>query len=108
MATKSFTASADLLNMLLKYAADTGISEQTVSSACGMDLSTYRFTRARLSMQAFSKIWLAVFNCALDPNFGLHFGEASHHMLRRHLLYAMIANCDTVEQAIKKNFSTII
>ncbi len=104
MAAKSFTASVDLLNMLLKYASDIGISEQTVSSACGTDLSTYRFTKARLPMQVFNKIWLAVINCAEDPNFGLNFGEASHHMLRQHLLYAMMANCDTVQQAIQKKF----
>jgi len=55
-------------------------------------------------IQEFNKIWLAVLNCANDPDFGLHFGEASHKMLRRHLLYAMMAKCDTVEQAIQKKF----
>ncbi len=104
VATKFYTASVDLLNMLLKYAAQIGVQEQTVQSACGLNLDAYRINSARVPMQAFSKIWLAVYKCAHDPNFGLHFGEASHHMLRQHLLYAMIANCDTVEQAIQKKF----
>ena len=104
MTAKFFTASVDLLNMLMEYAAQIGIHAQTIRSACGLDLNAYRGSNARVPMQEFNKIWAAVLNCAHDPDFGLHFGEASHKMLRRHLLYAMMANCDTVEQAIQKKF----
>ena len=104
MAAKFYTVSVDLLNMLLKYATQIGIQEQTVSSTCGLNLDACRINSDRVPMQAFNKIWLAVCKSAQDPNFGLHFGEASHHMLRRHLLYAMMMNCDTVEQAIQKKF----
>ena len=104
VAAKFYTASVDLLNMLLKYASQIGIQEQTISSICDLNLNAYRINSERVPIKAFNKIWLAVHKGAADPNFGLHFGEASHHMLRQHLLYAMMANCDTVEQAIQKKF----
>jgi hypothetical protein len=49
-------------------------------------------------------VWVAVQTHSKDPDFGLHFGEHAYRLLRRHLLYAMMMNCDTVEQAIQKNF----
>ena len=98
------SASVDLLNILLNYASLIGIDEPTVSSACDVDLSGYRLNEARIPVHTFHTIWLFILNRSGDPNFGLHFGEHSYNLLSRHLLFAMMANCSNVEQAIRKNF----
>ena len=98
------STSVDLLNILLKYASGLGIDEQTIISEAGTDLSAYRLKEARIPIHTFHTIWSFIINRSEDPDFGLHFGEASHTLLSRHLLYAMMMNCENVAQAIRKNF----
>jgi AraC-like DNA-binding protein len=98
------TASVDLLNILLNYALQLGIDEQTIMSGCQVDLSAYQFNEARIPIQTFHAIWTFVLKSAHDPDFGLHFGEHTHNLLSRHLISAMMNNCENVEQAIRKNF----
>jgi len=104
MSPYSLSASVDLLNILLKYASRVGIDEQTIISESGVVLPLDLVSEARIPMHTFNKIWSFVSNRSGDPDFGLHFGEQSHTLLNRHLLYAMMMNCDNVEQAIRKNF----
>jgi AraC-like DNA-binding protein len=98
------STSVDLLNILLKYASRLGIDEQTISSEAGIDIPAYRLKEARIPIGSFHTIWSVILNCSDDPDFGLHFGEQSHTLLSRHLLYAMMMNCENVGQAIRKNF----
>jgi len=98
------SASVDLLHILLKYASRFGIDEQTISSKCGVDLSIYLLDEARVPIHTFHIIWLFIYSRTGDPDFGLHFGEYSHALLSRHLLFALMMNCKNVEQAIRKNF----
>ncbi len=104
MKTYPLTASADLLHILLRYASQIGIDEQNIFSECAVDLSAYKFNEARIPIHTFHLIWTFLINRADDPDFGLHFGEHAHKLLSRHLLFAMMMNCDNVEQAIRKNF----
>jgi AraC-like DNA-binding protein len=98
------TASADLLNILLKYASDLGMNQQTILSESGADLSAIRHTDERIPAGEFNTIWSFIVRQSNDRDFGLHFGEQSHAMLSRHLLYALMMKCENVEQAIRKNF----
>ena len=98
------TTSADLLNILLKYASDLGMDEQTILSGSGVDLSTCRLNDERIPVAEFNAIWSFIVQQSNDRDFGLHFGEQSHAMLSRHLLYALMMKCENVEQAIRKNF----
>ena len=98
------STSADLLNILLKYASDLGMDEPTLLSESGADLSTYRLNDERIPAREFNAIWSFIVQQSNDRDFGLHFGERSHAMLSRHLLYALMMKCENVEQAIRKNF----
>ena len=102
--TYQLTASVDLLNILLKFASQLGIDEQTIISECEVDLLAYKFNEARIPFHKFHLIWTFILNRADDPDFGLHFGEHTHRLLSRHLLFAMMMNCENAEQAIRKNF----
>ncbi|MCG8333851.1 MAG: AraC family transcriptional regulator [Proteobacteria bacterium] len=104
MQTKSLSVSYDLLQILLSYGAVIGIEEKTIASDCHIDLKGYRHNDRRVPMSQFHPIWNYVLQHSNDPDFGLHFGMHAHRLLSRHLLYAMMMNCDTVEQAIRKNF----
>lgn len=98
------STSTDLLNILLKYASDLGMDEQTLLSQTGADLSFYRLGDERIPAGEFHTIWSFIVQQSKDRDFGLHFGEQSHAMLSRHLLYALMMKCENVEQAIRKNF----
>jgi AraC-like DNA-binding protein len=98
------SASVDLLHILLKYASQLGMDEQVIISKCSIDLPKYYSHESRIPIHRFHVIWSFILKHAKDPDFGLHFGEQSHTMLSRHLLYAMMMNCENVEQAIRKNF----
>jgi AraC-like DNA-binding protein len=98
------TTSVDLLNILLKYASDLGMDEQTILSESGVDLSTYRLNDDRIPVDKFHTIWSFIGYHSNDNDFGLHFGEQSHLLLSGHLLYALMMKCENVEQAIRKNF----
>ncbi|MFH2067658.1 MAG: AraC family transcriptional regulator [Pseudomonadota bacterium] len=102
--TYPLTASVDLLNILLNYASQLEIDEQTIISGCGVDLSVYKFNEARIPIQPFHLVWTFILNRADDPDFGLHFGEYTQKLLSRHLIFAMMMNCENAEQAIRKNF----
>lgn len=104
MKTYPLTASVDLLHILLNYASQIGIDEQNIFSGCALDPSATKFNEARISIRTFHLIWTFILNRADDPDFGLHFGEHAHKLLSRHLLFAVMMNCDNVEQAIRKNF----
>ena len=104
MLPHSLSASVDLLNILLKYASNLGINEGIVTSEAAVDLAAYRLKEARVPLHTFHTIWSFILNRSGDRDFGLHFGEASHTLLSRHLLFAMMMNCENVEQAIRKNF----
>jgi AraC-like DNA-binding protein len=98
------TASADLLNILLNYALQLGIAEETVVSECGVDFAEYHLNEARIPINIFHLVWTYVLNKSNDPDFGIHFGEHTHRLLSGHLISAMMMNCETVEKAICKNF----
>jgi AraC-like DNA-binding protein len=98
------STSTDLLNILLKYASDLGMDEQTLLSESGADLSSYRLGDERIPAGEFHTIWSFIVQQSNDRDFGLHFGEQSHAMLSGHLLYALMMKCENVEQAIRKNF----
>ena len=104
MLSHPLSVSVDLLHILLHYAENLGIGRQTIISGTGIDLSIYLADESRIPMPTFHAIWSLIMNRSNDPDFGLHFGEQSHRLLRRHLLYAMMMNCQNVEQAIRKNF----
>jgi AraC-like DNA-binding protein len=98
------STSVDLLTILREYAAGLNIADRTIIAESGLPIASLRRRDARIPMHTFQAIWMAVLKCSGDPDFGLHFGEASHSLLRRHLLYAMMMNCANVGQAIRKNF----
>ncbi len=102
--TYRLTASVDLLNILLQYASKLGMNEQTILSGSGVDLSAYKFNEARIPIQPFHLVWTFILNRANDPDFGLHFGEHTQKLLGRHLIFAMMMNCENADQAIRKNF----
>ncbi len=102
--TYQLTASVDLLHILLKYASQLEIDERTIISECGVDLLAYKFNEARIPIHKFHLIWTFILNRADDPDFGLHFGEHTYRLLSRHLIFAMMMNCENAEQAIRKNF----
>lgn len=104
MTIKNPSASFDLLQILLSYGESIGIEEKTIISECHINLDVYREKDLRIPMSQFHPIWNFILQKASDPDFGLHFGIHAHKLLSRHLLYAMMMNCNTVEQAIKKNF----
>lgn len=104
MLPNSLSASIDLLTILLEYASGLKIDEQAITSATGIDLSALRSERARVPLPAFHTIWSVIAKGSADPDFGLHFGEQAHPLLSRHLLYAMMMNCEDVGRAIQKNF----
>lgn len=99
-----FSASVDLLNILLRYAGHLGFDEHTVLSGCGLDSSNLYDEEERIPIQDFHAVWQRVSEMSRDSDFGLHFGEFAHGLLSRHLLYAMMMNCETVGQAVRKKF----
>ena len=100
----SLSASVDLLNILLRHAEHIGIAEQEIRSVTGIDPASCGSEKMRIPLQTFHLIWTAVQTRSEDPDFGLHFGENAYRMLRNHLLWALMMSCETVEQAIQKNF----
>lgn len=104
MLPNPLSASLDLLNILLNYASQLGIAEQNIAAGCGVDLSDYNAEQERIPIHKFHAVWRFILKESDDPDFGLHFGEKSHALLTRHLLYAMMMNCKNVAQAIQKNF----
>ncbi len=101
----SLSASVDLLNILLAYAKSIGIDENGLIEECGPELSRLKQEEDRVPLIEFQKVWRSVGRKSGDPDFGLHFGQFCHNLLSRHLLYAMMMNCETVEQAMRKNFT---
>ncbi|MBU2515022.1 AraC family transcriptional regulator [bacterium] len=104
MNSNALSVSVDLLQILLNYASQLGIEESVITSECGINLSDFKLSDTRIPMSEFHIVWSHILQHSQDPDFGLHFGVQSHSLLSRHLLYAMMMNCENVEQAIKKNF----
>lgn len=103
-AQQLLTISSDLLHILFQYASQLGLTEESLQSNCRFDLAEYQSSESRIPLLKFNEIWSFLRNQSQNPNFGLQFGLYAHQMLKRHLLYALMMNCKTVEQAIKKNF----
>jgi len=101
---KSATASIDLTRILLKYASKASLDIRKVCDAARLDPSVLKNTGARIPIEQFNAIWEEIVARTHDRNFGLHFGEATHHFLTGHVLFSVMMNCATVGEAMEKYF----
>ncbi len=98
------SASADLVNILLKYAIGLKLDVDSLMSKAHIKQSMLEDNDSRISIRCFNALWKAVVTESKDPDFGLHYGEQYHHLMERHLLFSVMTSCSTVYQAIQKNF----
>ncbi len=99
MRSQQITASRDLLDILLKYADSLGIDKKRLRELRSIDSQ-----QDRIPIQQFNETWKILLKLSGDSNFGLHFGEQSHSLMSKHLLYSVMGSCATIGQAIGKNF----
>lgn len=100
----SATASIDLTRILLKYASKAMLDIREIFDAVRLDPSVLKNAGARIPIEQFNAIWEEIVARTHDRNFGLHFGEATHHFLTGHVLFSVMVNCVTVGEAMEKYF----
>ena len=97
------TVSTDLIRILFKYTAKTGIDPNHLCRPAGIDPSFFGNREARISVGKFELIWKEAAQRSGDTNFGLHFGkEIANAYLGGNILFNMMMNCPTVGDAMKK------
>lgn len=97
------TASEDIVNLLLKYSAGIGVNSAGIGKAPQSgDCETLKTIKKRISIEQLNAIWNQVSLQAGDPDFGLHFGEKSHHFLGGNILLSVMMNCANLGNAMEK------
>lgn len=94
MRTYQTSASPDLVQVLLRYAAHRGI--ELSPNELVLDGS------ARIPIARLSTLWQVIVQRSADPNFGLHLGEAADGLMRGGILASVMMNCATLESALEK------
>lgn len=99
----SDTVSGDVARLVLAFAARAGID-----AASGLpgraDLAAVSRPGARLGAAQFSTLLDAVAAASRDPCFGLHLGEAAPLLSSGHVLFTLMRNGRTVDQAVRRFF----
>ncbi len=93
------TVSMQVVQILLRYAKEKDIDLE------GIPLKVFLAddgTEARLPAEDFNYLWSEVARRSGNPNFGLHFGEASFSYPAGNILLAVLMNCRTLEDALHK------
>jgi AraC-like DNA-binding protein len=102
MTKRQTTASADLVRVLLKYAAALGLELNGLWSGAGLGPQGPPAGPARIPIAQFNALWQAVARRAGDPAFGLHLAEASASLPGGSLVLMVMANCPTLGDAMRK------
>jgi AraC-like DNA-binding protein len=94
MRTHQASASPDLVQILLHYAANRGIELLPNELALG--------DSKRVPISRLNALWQAIVLRSGDPNFGLHLGEAADGRMSGGILSSVMLNCATLESAFEK------
>lgn len=95
------SAAADLLRVLIKYAASLGVDLDAVWRATCLDPARMEGGEARIPIEQFNQVWQEVAARSGDPDFGLHLAAASAGLPGSNLLLAVMMNCPTIGQALE-------
>ncbi len=100
------TVSMDLTNIFLDYIAKIGIDPDELCKLAGIETSELKEKdERRISVDRFGVLWDAAVKKSDDPDFGLHsIKDISKNIPGGHILFSVVLNCSTVEQALKKFF----
>lgn len=88
------SASPDLVQVLLHYAAKQGIELLPDELALG--------SLERIPISRLSTLWQAIGQRSGDSNFGLHLSEAADGRMNGGILSSVMMNCATLESALEK------
>ena len=96
------TASADLVRLLLGYAAQLGLDTEQLAAGAKLQSELLADREARVELDTYAELFDAVALASRDEDFGLHLGEAVSRVGTGHVLSAVMMNCETVAQALDK------
>jgi AraC-like DNA-binding protein len=102
MANKTYHASVNLVNALLKYASGLGLSVDAVRAAAHLSDEALKNLPAGIPISKFSALWQAVERQAGDANFGLHLAEMMSHFPSGEVLLPVLLNSPTLGDALEK------
>jgi AraC-like DNA-binding protein len=89
--------------ILLRYAESLGIDVHDLRGSLGLEMDLLAIPTSQIPAEKFMVLWDGVVARSGDPHFGLHFGERFRSLAPGgNVLHAMLANCDTVEQALER------
>ncbi|MBN1429536.1 MAG: AraC family transcriptional regulator [Anaerolineae bacterium] len=91
------------VEVLFRYAENTGIDTTPLRNLLGFEENLLNIPAKQVSIKKFMALWDGLVIQSGDPHFGLHLGERFLNLLTGgSVLHAMLANCDTVEQALDR------
>jgi AraC-like DNA-binding protein len=94
-------ASMDMVRMLFAYLEFQHIDCRAIEVETGIN----RFqTVQRIPVTAMNRLWRAARKASLDPDFGLHMGEAFVRLAQGHLLFSVMRYSPTFRVALEKFF----
>lgn len=89
------------VEVVFRYAESLGIDAQSLRSSLGFEANHVAVPTSRVPVEKFLTLWDVLVTRSADPHFGLHFGERFPSLMTGgNVLHTMLANCDTVEQAL--------
>jgi len=96
------TASVNLINILLKFVADSGKDPYKICEAAGIDPDSLEDTESRVHAKKVFAVWSEAQHQMNDSNFGLHIGETMKGYAGGSLLFSVMMNSPTVGEAFEK------